>query len=71
MTPSNLLARQSVRLQQIGVGLLLFTSFWGFGFPNLASVRLGLSVHTLSALLAVYCCPWDRLGDGLFCLQRQ
>jgi (hydroxyamino)benzene mutase len=53
MTLSNLLARQSARLQQIGVGLLLFTSFWGFVFPNLASVRLGLSVHTLSALLAV------------------
>jgi hypothetical protein len=53
MDTSNVLSRQGRRLLQSGVGLFLFTSFWGFAFPQLASPRLGLSVHTLCSLLAV------------------
>jgi len=43
---------QSHRLLQIGIGLLLFSSFEGFAIPHLSSPRLGLSAHTLSALQA-------------------
>lgn len=50
---SRLLSRQGRRLLQVGVALLLFTSFWGFALPHLASPHLGMSVHTLSALVAV------------------
>ena len=44
-------SRQGHALLRIGVVLLLFVSFEGFFIPYLASPRLGLSVHTLSALL--------------------
>ena len=50
---SNILARQGHRLLQVGVGFLLFTSFWGFLFPYLASPPLGLSAHKLMSLTAV------------------
>ncbi len=49
----NLLSGQGRRLLQIGVALLLFCSLEGFAIPYLAAPRLGLSVHTLSALQAV------------------
>jgi len=64
----NTLARQSQRLLQIGVGLLLFASFEGFVIPNLAVPRLGLSAHTLSALQSVLLLAlglaWTRLNLG-------
>ena len=61
-------ARQSQRLQQIGLGLLLFVSFEGFVIPYFASPRLGLSAHTLSALQSVLLLAlgftWTRLNLG-------
>jgi hydroxylaminobenzene mutase len=68
MDTSAVLSRQGRRLLQSGVGLFLFTSFWGFAFPQLASPRLGLSVHTLCSLLAVLFIAmgllWPRLTLG-------
>ena len=62
------LARQSQRLLQIGVGLLLFASFEGFVIPSVAAPRLGLSAHTLSALQSVLLLAlglaWTRLSLG-------
>jgi (hydroxyamino)benzene mutase len=56
------------RLLQVGVALLLFSGFEGFAIPHLASPRLGLSVHTLSAfegvLLVVLGLLWTRLSLG-------
>jgi hydroxylaminobenzene mutase len=48
-----MLQRQGQRLLQFGVALFLFSSLEGFAIPGLASQRIGLSVHTLSALQAV------------------
>ena len=63
-----MLARRGHRLLRLGVALLLLTSFWGFQFPYLASPRLGLSAHTLSALVAVLMLVmglvWARLNLG-------
>ena len=53
MKSSNTLSRQGHRLLQIGVVLLLCCSLEGFAIPHLAAPRLGLSVHTLSALQGV------------------
>lgn len=68
MNPSTGLGRQGHRLLQVGVGLLLFTSFWGFFFPYLASPPLGLSVHKLVSLLATLFLglglTWTRLRLG-------
>jgi hydroxylaminobenzene mutase len=65
---STLLARHGHRLIQLGVALFLFTSFWGFVVHGLASPRLGLSVHTLSAfegvLLIGLGLVWPRLKFG-------
>src|SRR5262245_53863811 len=62
------LARQGHRLLQIGVGLFLFTSFEGFAIPYLATPRLGLSLHTLTALQGVMLLAlgllWSRLKLG-------
>ena len=63
-----MLSRQGHRLLQIGVALLLFCSFEGFAIPYVAAPRLGLSVHTLSALqsvlLLVLGLLWPRLNLG-------
>ncbi|MBZ9842443.1 hypothetical protein LB515_11595 [Mesorhizobium sp. CA15] len=60
------LSRQGHRLLQIGVALLLFSSFEGFAIPYLAAPRLGLSAHTLSGLEAVLLLAlgllWERLN---------
>src|SRR2546421_8489370 len=48
-----MLSRQGHRLLQIGIGLLLLTSFEGFVIPAFAAPRLGLSAHSLMALLGV------------------
>ncbi len=53
MNTLTLLQYQSQRLLQIGVVLFLYSSLDGFAIPFLASPRIGLSVHTLSALQAV------------------
>ena len=62
------LERQSQRLLQIGVGLLLFASCEGFVIPLFAAPRLGLSAHTLSALQSVLLLAlgvaWTRLNLG-------
>ena len=41
----DLLSRQGHRLLQIGVVLLLFSSFEGFAIPFLGAPRLGLSAY--------------------------
>jgi (hydroxyamino)benzene mutase len=65
---SNVLARQGHRLLQIGMGLLVYSSFDGFAIPYLGSPRIGLSVHTLSAyqgvLLLTQALLWTRLQLG-------
>ncbi len=61
MNTLTLLQYQSQRLLQIGVVLFLYSSLDGFAIPFLASPRIGLSVHTLSALQAVM-----LLAIGLF-----
>jgi hydroxylaminobenzene mutase len=65
---SPLLSRQGNRLLQLGVALLLFTSFEGFTIPYLASANLGRSVHTLSGFVGVLLLAlglvWPRLELG-------
>jgi hydroxylaminobenzene mutase len=54
---------------QIGVALLLYSSIDGFAIPFLRSQRIGLSVHTLSALQAVLLIAqglvWPKLRLGV------
>jgi hydroxylaminobenzene mutase len=61
----NTLARQSQRLLQIGVGLLLLTSLEGALIPYFAAPDLGFRAHTLGALQSVLLLPlglaWTRL----------
>jgi (hydroxyamino)benzene mutase len=65
MNISTLLQRQGQRLLQLGMALFLYSSLDGFAIPFLASQRIGLSVHTLSALQAVMLIAiglmWSRL----------
>ena len=65
MNTSTLFPHQGQRLLQLGVALLLYSSFDGFAIPFLASPRIGLSVHTLSALQGVmfiaFGLLWTRL----------
>ena len=62
-----LLSRQGQRLLQIGVVLFLYSSVFGFAIPFLGSPRIGLSVHTLSALQGVVLLAqgllWPRLNS--------
>jgi len=53
MNSSTLLLRQGRRLLQVGVVLLLVTSFEGFAIPSLAAPLVGRSAHSLMALLAI------------------
>jgi hydroxylaminobenzene mutase len=68
MNTSTVLPRQGQRLLQVGIVLFLFTSLEGFAIPYLAAPRLGLSVHTLSALQGVLMLTlglvWPRLNLG-------
>jgi hydroxylaminobenzene mutase len=68
MNSSIMLSRQSHRLLQIGLALILFLSLEGFAIPYLAAPRLGLSVHTLSAqqsvLLLALGLLWPKLNLG-------
>ena len=65
MNSSTLLRHQGHRLLQLGIVLFLYCSLDGFAIPFLASPRIGLSVHTLSALQAVMLLAigllWPRL----------
>jgi (hydroxyamino)benzene mutase len=70
MNASNmLLSRQGQRLLQIGVALVFYSSFGGFAIPYLGSPRIGLSVHTLSALQGVFLLAqglmWPKLRLGI------
>lgn len=49
-SPNVVLSRQSQRLCQTGAAFFAFSALEGFAIPVLPSPRLGLSVHTLSAL---------------------
>jgi len=60
MNSSSLLSRQGHRMLQTGVALFVFSGLEGFAIPSLPAPRLGLSVHTLSALQGVM-----LLGLGL------
>jgi (hydroxyamino)benzene mutase len=68
MDTSIVLSRQGQRLLQVGIALILFASLEGFAIPYLAAPRLGLSVHTLSALQGVLLLAlglvWPRLNLG-------
>jgi hydroxylaminobenzene mutase len=68
MVDALLLTRQGHRLLQLGVAFFLIASFEGFAIPSLASPRLGLSVHTLSAFTAAFMLGlglvWPRLQLG-------
>jgi len=68
MDVSTLLASHGHYLLQAGVLLLLLTSFEGFLIQSLASPRLGLSTHTLGALLGVMLIAlglmWPKLDFG-------
>jgi hydroxylaminobenzene mutase len=65
---SKLIAQQGLRLLQLGVALLLFTSFEGFAIPYFAVPNLGRSVHTLSGFVGVLFLAlglvWPRLNLG-------
>jgi hydroxylaminobenzene mutase len=66
MNGSNaLLSRQGQRLLQLGILFILYSSFDGVAIPFLASPRIGLSVHTLSALQGIFLLAagllWPRL----------
>jgi (hydroxyamino)benzene mutase len=68
MNSSKTLARQGHRMLQIGVALFMFSALEGFAIPSLPAPRLGLSVHTLSALQGVMLLGlgllWPRLNLG-------
>jgi hydroxylaminobenzene mutase len=65
---SNILSLQSQRLLQIGILLILYASIDGFVIPFFGSPRIGLSVHTLSALQGIFLLAlgavWTRLKLG-------
>ena len=64
-----MLSRQGDRLLQLGVALFLVTSFEGFVIPGFAAARLGLSAHSLMALLGVLFVAlgllWPKLRLGV------
>lgn len=66
MTASKtLLFRQSQRLLQLGIVIILFSALEGFVINVLASPRIALSVHTLSGFQGVFMLAvgllWPRL----------
>jgi (hydroxyamino)benzene mutase len=64
-----MLRGQGHRLLQIGVALFLFTSFEGFAIPGFPAPHLGLSAHSLTALLGVLFIAmgllWPKLHLGI------
>jgi hydroxylaminobenzene mutase len=65
MNTSTSLQRQGQRLLQLGVALFLYSSLDGFAIPFFASPRIGLSVHTLSALQALMLLTFGLLWPRL------
>jgi (hydroxyamino)benzene mutase len=69
MNSSITLLSHQGRLLQIGIALFLYSSFDGFAIPYFGSPRIGLSVHTLSALQGVMMLGlgllWTRLKLGV------
>jgi hydroxylaminobenzene mutase len=69
MQTSVVLSRQGQRLLQLGIILILYSSFDGFAIPYFGSQRIGLSVHTLSAYQGVFLLAqgllWPRLRLGV------
>jgi len=67
--PNSLLSRQGRRLLQLGIAFILYSSFDGFVVPFFGSPRIGLSVHTLSALQGIFLLAvgllWPRLKLGV------
>jgi len=67
--PNALLSRQGQRLLQLGIIFIFYASLGGFAIPFLASPRIGLSVHTLSALQGVFFLAvgllWPKLKLGI------
>ncbi len=65
MRSLNLPSHQGHRLLQTGVVLILYSAVEGFAIPYVGSPRIGLSVHTLSALQAILLLAlgllWPRL----------
>src|SRR5215813_6118886 len=65
---SNASLRQGHRFLQLGAALLLFAALEGLAVPSLPLPRLGLSVHTLSAIQALlflaFGLVWPRLMLG-------
>ena len=63
------LSHQAQRLLQLGVAFILYSSFAGFAIPIPASSRIGLSVHTLSALQGIFLLAvgllWPKLRLGI------
>jgi hydroxylaminobenzene mutase len=63
-----ILLRQGHRMLQTGVALFVFSALEGFAIHSLPVPRLGLSVHTLSALQGVMLLSlgllWPRLNLG-------
>ena len=68
MNSSTIVSRQGHRMLQIGIALFVFSGLEGFAIPALPVPRLGLSVHTLSALQGVMLLGlgllWPRLNLG-------
>ena len=69
MNQTTAVSRQTQRLLQCGVALLIFISLEGFVIPVFASPRIGLSVHTLGAtqsvLLLALGALWPKLRLGV------
>jgi len=67
--PNPLLPRQAQRLLQLGIIFIFYSSLGGFAIPFLASPRIGLSVHTLSAFQGVFLLAvrlfWPKLKLGI------
>jgi hydroxylaminobenzene mutase len=65
---NSLLSRQGRRFLQLGLAFIFYSSFAGFVIPFLGSPRIGLSVHTLSALQGVFLLAvgllWPKLKLG-------
>ncbi len=68
MNTPNELSRQGHRLLQTGIAFFAFSALEGFAIPVLSVPRLGLSIHTLSALQGVMALGlglvWPRLRLG-------
>lgn len=68
MQPSERLSRQGHRLIQVGLAHFVFSAVEGVVIPRLPTPRLGLSVHSLSALQGVMFLNlglvWPRLRLG-------